>query len=242
MPKTLNIAHRGASGHGPENTMIAFQKALDMGAHMIELDLQITCDHQFVVLHDRSLLRTTGCRGSVRRWSLGMLQGLDAGTWFDRRYARETIPTLGAVLAWAGSRVRLNLEIKRGWPDPPELARKLLDCLEHFAGCPPLISSFDRGILRQIRSLDSSIALGLLSKRESAEQAFREARSLSARSLHRSMRTASPALIRRCQSEGLPLYLYTLDGADEMKRWIDLGVDGIFTNYPDRLSALLSGT
>lgn len=103
----LLVAHRGASGLAPENTMAAFELAVQGGADIIELDVRLSADGHVVVIHDDRLQRTTNGRGAVVSTALAELQTLDAGTWFDPRFANETIPTLAQVLTWA-----------RG-PDPP---------------------------------------------------------------------------------------------------------------------------
>src|SRR5215475_6599931 len=98
MAPVLVIAHRGASGTCPENTLAAFRRAQELGAHMIELDVQLTRDGEVVVMHDWTLARTTDGRGRVASRTLAELRQLDAGSWFDPGYAREPVPTLREVL------------------------------------------------------------------------------------------------------------------------------------------------
>src|ERR1700683_2808619 len=92
------IAHRGASGHAPENTMAAFQRAVELGAPFIETDLHLTRDGRFVAIHDKTLQRTTNGQGAVQEFTLAELRQLDAGKWFDRPFSGEHIPTLEEVL------------------------------------------------------------------------------------------------------------------------------------------------
>ncbi|MFZ0879437.1 MAG: glycerophosphodiester phosphodiesterase family protein, partial [Candidatus Acidiferrales bacterium] len=94
------IAHRGASGHAPENTMAAFRQAVEMGATFIETDLHMTRDARFVAIHDASVERTSNGRGAVRDLTLAELKQMDAGLWFDRQFSGERIPTLEEILAF----------------------------------------------------------------------------------------------------------------------------------------------
>ena len=106
------IAHRGASAWAPENTMAAFEKAVELGAEAIEVDVQLTADRVLVVLHDDTLDRTTNGSGPLNRNTLAQLKDLDAGSWFDSKFAGEQIPTLKEVLVWARGRCRVDIEVK----------------------------------------------------------------------------------------------------------------------------------
>ena len=97
----LVIAHRGASGHAPENTLAAFRKSLAMGATFIETDLQLSRDARFVAIHDSTVERTTNGKGAVRDLTLADLRRLDAGAWFGSEFVGERIPTLEEVLDFA---------------------------------------------------------------------------------------------------------------------------------------------
>ena len=243
MKPVLNIAHRGASGHAPENTLAAFQTAVEMGAHMIELDLHLSLDNELVVIHDRSLKRTTGSRGSVDRSTFKEIRTLDAGSWFNERYRGEQVPILEEVLERVGPHARLNVEIKKGLRAYPSLERRLLTCLEgHGQHEQPLISSFDETTLQRVRRLDKSIPIGYLFERGSPGSVIRRALKFGAVSVHGSTRAVSKELIGKAHAEGLKVYVYTVNEEEEMRRWISLGVDGVFTNYPDRLTAVLRMT
>src|SRR5436309_8381837 len=115
--RLMRIAHRGASGHCPENTRAAFLRAIELGADMVELDCQITRDGAVVVIHDETLVRTTNGRGRVRDHTLKEIKRLDAGSWFRREFAGEEVLTLEEAVAILRGRVQLNLEIKG--VDPP---------------------------------------------------------------------------------------------------------------------------
>jgi glycerophosphoryl diester phosphodiesterase len=243
MKTIINIAHRGASGHAPENTLASFQKAIEMGAHMIELDVHLSLDKELVVIHDRSLRRTTGHRGSVGSVPLKKLKTLDAGSWFNARYRREKIPTLQEVFELIDDRVRLNIEIKKGLRAYPGLERRLLDCLDrHPQNEPPLLSCFDESVLQRLRKLDGDIPIGYLFDKGRPDQIIPRALKLGAASVHGPARSVSEEIIAKAHAEGLKAYVYTVNEQEQMRYWVGLGVDGIFTNYPDRLTSLLGYT
>jgi glycerophosphoryl diester phosphodiesterase len=238
----LNIAHRGASGHTPENTLAALQEAIKMGADMIEIDLRLSRDGEWVVIHDRSTFRTTGKRGKVGRLPLNVLKALDAGSWFNDRCRGERIPTLPEVLNLVGHRARLNIEIKKGLRIDRRIEKRLLACLE--AGDwrnRVLISSFNESMLKRLRGLDEKIPIGYLFRNRGPKRIIRRALKLGADSVHGPIRAVTPRLLQLAHSEGLKVFVYTVNEERAMRRWIDLGVDGIFTNYPDRLATVLKG-
>ena len=105
------VAHRGASAFAPENTLAAFCLAVEQGADAIELDAKLSADQQIVVIHDKSVERTTDGKGEVRRLTLGQIKSLDAGSFFSSRFAGEPIPTLAEVFEEVGKRVLINVEL-----------------------------------------------------------------------------------------------------------------------------------
>src|SRR3989304_1235432 len=110
LPLPLNIAHRGASGHAPENTLAAFRLAMEMGAQMIELDLHQSRDGVPVVIHDTSLWRTAGIRRNVGSLTLREIKRLDVGSWFNPQFKDQRIPTLEEVLELVLDQIPLNVE------------------------------------------------------------------------------------------------------------------------------------
>jgi glycerophosphoryl diester phosphodiesterase len=200
-------------------------------------------DKELVVIHDRSLKRTTGHKGIVERVPLGKLKTLDTGSWFHVRYQGEKIPTLQEVFESVDNRARLNIEIKKGLRAHPDFESKLLDCLDGYPqNEAALLSSFDESILQNLRRLDATIRIGYLFEKGSPDQVIGKALKVNAVSVHGPARSVSEELIAKAHSEGLKVYVYTVNEKEQMRHWIGLGVDGIFTNYPDRLAALLGDT
>ena len=110
-PRPLIFAHRGASAHAPENTLSAFELALEQGAHGIELDVKLTADGEVVVFHDPTIDRTTGGQGRISQLTLAALRELDAGSSFSEKFSGEKIPTLAEVFETIGRRAFINVEL-----------------------------------------------------------------------------------------------------------------------------------
>ncbi len=163
--RLLVVGHRGSSGTAPENTLAAFRQAIDAGADMVELDIRMTRDFHFVVIHDRTVDRTTNGHGPVWEKSLQELKLLDAGSWFSARFRGEQIPTLREVMDILPPRVGLNIEVKTdGDPRPGRALEESLVLIlrEQRMEGPCLVSSFDHRHLRRLHRLDPDLRLGAL--------------------------------------------------------------------------------
>ena len=161
--QTLIFAHRGANAVAPENTLPAFEKALELGADGIELDVQATADGALVVLHDFSLSRTTSGAGLLRSHTLAQLADVDAGVRFDDSFAGTPIPTLEQVFDLVGERCIVNVEIKNVDWDGGREAEPLTRMIQaRGLHDQVIVSSFNPFSLRKMRRLDATIALGLL--------------------------------------------------------------------------------
>jgi glycerophosphoryl diester phosphodiesterase len=240
MRSPLIIAHRGASGDAPENTLAAFRLAMDSGADMIELDLHQSKDGVLVVCHDLKLYRTARVKKTIKQLTLKELKRLDVGHWFHPRFSGETIPTLEEVLDLTKDRIRLNIEIKQGSLFYPGIEKQLIGLLESFQTIgSALISSFDNRALEAVRSLNSDVSIGLLAERGHIKHLIRKASGLSASSLNLYTKMATPALVQEAHRHKLPVFVYTVNQVRLMQYYLLMDVDGIFTNFPDRLAQLL---
>jgi glycerophosphoryl diester phosphodiesterase len=228
------IAHRGASGTAPENTLPAFWSAVRARARAIELDVHQTSDLQLVVVHDASLQRTAGVRKTVESLTAREVTALDAGSWFSPAYQGVRIPTLEAVLRALKGRVALNIELKAGTRRLyPGLESRVLALVRRLGWHDRvLVSSFHVRYLQRLRRLDSTIAIGILVHPWSLDAALSRARQLDAVSIHPSARAVTADLVRRVRAEGYRILPYTVDRAADKQRLVRLGVDGFFTNRP----------
>jgi len=241
MRKPWVIAHRGASGHTPENTLAAFERAVQLGAGFIETDLHLTRDAQFVAIHDATLERTTNGRGAVRDFTLAELRRLDAGMWFDREYMGQRIPTLDEVLEFARKNdVIFYLEVKydAAWGMHHSLVAALQKA-ENAART--IVISFDQTTLAALRRVDASVMMGLLAD-EPGPDYVKDALELGARQMCPQVSLITPDLVQRAHGADLQVATWTVNDAEAMRRVIAAGVDGIMTNFPDRLGAVIEDT
>ena len=228
------IAHRGASGHAPENTLAAFRRAVELGASFIETDLQLSRDAHFVALHDTSLDRTTNGRENVHDYTLAELRRLDAGSWFSPEFAGEHIPTLEEILDFArATDVILYLEIKvtgiRG--SEHALVAGLTDAkmLERV-----VILSFELATLLEVRKRNPALMTGFLFDwpyPDAVERAIR----VGARQIAPRGDLVTPALIEAAHQADLQVVTWTINEPAQMRYLAAAGVNGIMTDYPDRL-------
>lgn len=241
--------HRGASGHAPENTLVAFRKARELGATWIEFDVQLSADGIPIILHDTTLERTSSLGQPVRptELTLAQLKELDAGSWFSPDFAGEKIPTLEEILAEFGSSLSLNIEIKStpGFEADNGLEQKIAALVRQYKlEDKALISSFDPYRLGSLNRHDPELRLGFLYDANPEHyppdfDPIAMAKSLNAVALHPPFRIIDPALIARTRDNGLALNTWTVNDIADMQRMIELGIDIVITNYPDRLAGLL---
>jgi glycerophosphoryl diester phosphodiesterase len=232
------IAHRGASGHAPENTIAAFKRAVELGAHFIETDLHLTRDARFVAIHDPTLDRTTNGHGLVRDFTLAELKKLDAGLWFDRQFMGERVPTLEEVLAFAREHdvvFYLELKYEAAWGMHHALAAAIQSSGN---AARTVVISFDPGTLKALRQLDTSSMMGLLVEGTSAD-AVKAVVGAGARQLCPRWDLVTRALVAEAHRADLQVVTWTVDEAGQMRTAIDAGVDGIMTDFPDRLRAVV---
>jgi glycerophosphoryl diester phosphodiesterase len=249
------IAHRGFSAIAPENTLRAFEEAIACGADRVELDVALTRDGVPVVIHDDLLDRTTDGRGPLCDIDWDALRRLDAGTWFGAGFRGERVPSLDEVLDLTLGRIPLNVEIKAGLAAPagpvagsrdvPGLEAKVARAIavRDLTGAV-IVSSFDPRAIERIRMIEPRIETERL--HDGAEGppgagALDRARALGAAGLNVSLDELrrAPDLPREARARGLRLKVYTVDEPADMEEVIALGVDGIFTNRPDRLIGIL---
>ena len=229
------IAHRGSSGTAPENTIVAFKRAVESGTDWIELDVRRTADDDLAVFHDRTLDRTTGGKGALSRCTAGDLQMLDAGGWLSSRYTGERIPMLSRVLDRLPSKIGINIEVKtdgdRHWRTrTTPLVAKILHAKGN--GRPILVSSFNHSFLRRLHSLDPSINIGVLAMplRDAGVLPSFFARSLGATTYVCSRASLRKRFVHDAHKHAMKVYVYGVNNARHLIRPRRFGVDGVITN------------
>ncbi|MFL2434197.1 MAG: glycerophosphodiester phosphodiesterase [Vicinamibacterales bacterium] len=240
MTKPTVIAHRGFSAVAPENTLPAFQQAIDAGADMIEFDIRLTTDKQFVVIHDAILERTTTGCGIVENHTLSQLQMLDAGAWFGRGFAGTVMPSLGEALNLCRNRVLVNIEVKTALQDDLSLTRladlvgEQVDALG--ATRSAVISSYTRRIITRLRDKHEHLTTALLSDEPSTDGVITKLACMSgATALHIPHRLASSSLAKRTKQAGLLSAVHTVNETPHAQTLIEMGFDALFTDHPDRM-------
>jgi glycerophosphoryl diester phosphodiesterase len=223
----------------PENTKHAFVKALDLGAKAIEFDVQLTRDDVPVIIHDETLERTTDGKGRVAKTDFKVLGKLDAGSWFGASFAGLEIPTLKEVLATFGGRVLLNIELKPDGKRTKKLVKKVADLVEeHDLLGDVVFSSFDEKALKILRDEVPEARIGILTEPGDLDGAMALASLLGAENLHAHVAMVDTELVARCRRMGLKLWAWTANEPGEIALLAAIGVDGIFSDHPERVAKL----
>lgn len=221
----LDIAHRGASLEAAENTLAAFRLAVEQGADMVETDLHLAADGEIVLVHDAELGDS-----DVGRLTLGEL-----------RARKPDLVTLPEALDALGERIAFNLELKRGVDhDYPGLEKRVLEEVRKRGLIEKTVfSSFYDPVLERLRRLEPVARIGLLVSRRAPMAIEERADRVEAEAIHLERPVATKLLIERLRAEGYSVNVFTVDDPADQRRLIEWGVDGIFTNAPGALRALL---
>ena len=233
----LVIAHRGASGERPENTLSAYELAIAQDCDMIEIDLHLSRDRVVVVHHDAHLDRL-GEEGEIADYPVAELARMNAA---PDAPLRERIPTLLDVLDGFGSRMQFNLEIKVGAAAAYEGIEEIAFAAVEERGLVRrmLFSSFHDGVLRRLRATSAAARLAVLVSPRVPYGIFKRAAAVGAEAINPEISLVTQKLCDRAHEAGLAVYPYTANEIGEMERLIAAGVDGIITNYPARLRRLV---
>ena len=224
----LKIGHRGTRGYEPENTLVSFQKAIDLQADGIELDVHLSADGELMVIHDETVDRTTDGKGAVNTLSLLELKSFRIGK-------KQTIPTLAEVFDLVNRQCFINIELKSY-----ETADKVVDLIEKYVEKKNwkytdfLVSSFDWNSLRQLTALNSEIPVGVLTETDLG-LALAFAKSIQAKSIHPDFQLLTKENTARLQEEGFQVFPWTVDETADIKKIKSFKVNGIITDFPDRI-------
>ncbi len=229
MDSFLVIGHRGACGYEPENTLRSFEKAIALGAHMVELDVHRCRTGELVVIHDNRLERTTNGSGYVAEKTLDELRALDAG-------GGERIPLLREVVERVGARAAINIELKGAGTAGPvsELIERTVGSGGYDTG-HFLVSSFDHRELARFAEINRRVRIGALVEGVPLGLAA-FAQELGAFAVNAGLDFVTDEFVADAHRRGMRFFVYTVNHSEDIDRMRYMGVDGIFTNYPDRAS------
>jgi Glycerophosphoryl diester phosphodiesterase len=223
MPRVLRIGHRGAAGHAPENTLAAVRQGIELGVDFVEIDVRRTADGVLVALHDATVNRTTNGRGRVEALSLGEVRKLDAGN-------GERIPTVEEVLQMAGGRTGLMLELK-----VDGLAHLTVQTVQKVQLDTPVIyASFLHKELTHVRAVETEAALMVLFDRLPRTPV---PYAMQYQPVYVGLRhdRATRPLVEAFHRENVKVWVYTANSLTDIARAISIGVDGVISNFPERI-------
>ncbi len=230
------IAHRGFSSRYPENTVAAIRSAVEAGADMVEIDVQLTKDLELVVMHDDSVYRTTNGSGLVRDLTLEQIRALDAGGKFDAKFAGERVPTLEEAIDAVHGKAMLNIEVKNADTEGSRkyMAAKIAELVsrKNYASHVQIMA-FDSDFLREMRQQSPHISMAMLAVTNSFNRKLRQAAKLEMDGLNLLHHAVSQGEVEAIHKAGLKTNVYTVNRASSMVKSLKKGVDGIITDYPD---------
>jgi glycerophosphoryl diester phosphodiesterase len=224
----LKIGHRGARGYEPENTLIGFQKAIDLQVDGIELDVHLSADGELVVIHDETIDRTTNGKGAVNQFSVLELKCFQIER--DQR-----IPTLTEVLNLIDQKCDVNIELKSY-----QTADKVVDLIERFIADKHwnynqfVVSSFDWTALQQVALLNSAIRIGVLTE-TNLDLALAFAKFIQAKSIHPYYQLLNAENTAKLQEKGFEVFPWTVNEPEDIKKIKSFNVNGIISDFPDRI-------
>lgn len=253
--RPLVIAHRGGAGLAPENTLSAFGRAVDLGVDVIELDVRSTSDGELIVIHDALVDRTTDGRGQIVEMTLAEAKKLNAGyNWssdggqtFPYREKGVSIPTLREVFT-AFPKVKFNIEHKN---QTPSFVKPLCSLIREFKlGESVVVGSFNQAILDDFRrecaevatsASPSEVSKFLAMYKTGVSEAYSPLMQALQVPENAGLQILSKEFVEAAHERKLKVHVWTVNETEDMKRLLEMGVDGIMTDYPDRLLDLLKG-
>lgn len=228
MHKLLKIAHRGAKAYEPENTLQAFQKALDLHADGIELDVHLSADGHIIVMHDETIDKMTNGKGDVNTFTLAQLKLFLIAEKYE-------IPTLDAVFDLVDKKCFINIELKNA-----DTLKKVVSLIEKYIAEKNwnyehfIISSFDWDALQKVHHLNPNIPIGVLTE-EHLDTALAFAESIKAKAIHPDFHLLSNENVRQIQEKGFLVFPWTVNTEEDIQKIKSYNVNGIITDFPDKI-------
>ena len=236
------FAHRGYSGKYPENTMLAFRKAIEVGADGVELDVQLSKDGQVVIIHDETLDRTTNAKGFVKDYTLAELQAIDAGVIKNGAWGFQPIPSFEEFCQWLSETDCIaNVELKTSIIYYPHLEEKVIELIRRYhVEDKILISSFNHMSLVKTKELAPELPLGALVENEGLMYAGFYGKQFGFGYYHPDYCLLSEEAVRECKENGVGINVWTVNDLDSFEQLVQWDVDGVITNYPQVLYGWLN--
>lgn len=233
------FAHRGFSGKYPENTMLAFKKAAEVGCYGIELDVQLTKDDEIVIMHDETIDRTTSGTGNVRDYTYQELCLVDCYGKFEGEYEFQRIPTLREYLTWVkDTGLVTNIELKNSVYYYEHLEEKVIDMVREFKMEDRVIfSSFNLVSINKCKKMLPEVPMGYLMEVRMDNMGF-FTKENGVEYYHPDKNYLTEEMVQDCHAHGIGVNVWTVNKKDLMKQLNSWNVDGIFTNFPDRAKEL----
>lgn len=228
------VAHRGAAGKAPENTLAAIQQAIEDRTDWVEIDVQETADGEVVVMHDSDFMKLAGNKLKIWDATIPLLSDIDIGSWFDAVFSQERVPTLKQVLELSRGKAKVVIELKYYGHDE-NLEQRVVEIVEDAdMVSETAIMSLKYDAVKKLRELRPDWKVGLLSA-----TAIGDLTSLDADFLAVAMGMASAGFVRRSHEAGKKVFVWTVNDPVSMSRMISLGVDGIITDEPEMARQVL---
>ncbi|MDR7208320.1 glycerophosphodiester phosphodiesterase family protein [Flavobacterium piscis] len=224
----LKIAHRGAKGYEPENTLQAFQKALDLHADGIELDVHLSADGYIIVMHDETIDKMTNGKGAVNTFTLAELKSFLID-------GQHKIPTLNEVFDLVDKKCFINVELKNA-----DTSKNVVSLIEEYITKKGwdydhfIISSFDWNALTEVKNLNPNIPIGVLTE-ENLDTALAFAESIKAKAIHPDFQLLNNENVCQIQEKGFLVFPWTVNTEEDIQKVKSYKVNGIITDFPDRL-------
>ncbi len=238
--KFYNVAHRGFSAIAPENTLAAFERAIEAGANMLEMDVMLTADGQVVVFHDYRLGRTTDGSGLIGKTDLNRIRTLDAGVWFSHKFRSEKVPLLDEVLEFAKGKIRLNIEMKlRKHNGVSQLVDRCVKIVErHRMNDEVVFSSFNLEALRVLHYRSPHLRFAPLYRHNLNPTPRSFPLQYHPQGVVLNHLFLNQSTVLAFHNLGMKVFVYTVNGVRRIEKMIKMGVDGVISDNPAAVNSL----
>lgn len=232
------LAHRGASAKAPENTRLAFEKAVEDKADGVEFDVHMTQDEELVVIHDETLDRTTDKKGKISELTISEIKQADAGGFYENEYYSQEVLTLEETLAIVKDLSIINIEIKKRNPSS-EFLNKVIEDVEKFnIKNQVIISSFDHHCLNKLKKIAPDIRIGILYF-AGIFRPWEYAKKLKAEAIHPYYESIRSETVKDCHNNNIQVNIFGTSKKEEIKKLVKMKVDSIITDSPKNCRKLL---